>query len=56
MEEYDLALGCSIGVAIFPVDHQDFLSLMDLADQAMYAAKRDGKNKVILSNTLVSRR
>ncbi|MBF0093604.1 MAG: diguanylate cyclase [Alphaproteobacteria bacterium] len=38
-----VSVGCSIGVAVFPLDGDDPASLLDNADAAMYEAKRDGK-------------
>ncbi len=37
-------LTCSIGTAVFPHNAQDRGSLVDMADRAMYAAKRLGRN------------
>jgi len=37
-------LTCSIGVAVFPLDAQDSVSLIKQADTAMYAAKEAGRN------------
>jgi diguanylate cyclase (GGDEF)-like protein len=37
-------VGASIGISVFPDDGDDENSLMKNADQAMYAAKREGKN------------
>src|SRR5690606_10044197 len=37
-------LTCSIGVAMYPVDAQDAVSLIKQADTAMYAAKDAGRN------------
>ena len=39
----------SIGIASFPHDASDKIALIRKADQALYAAKRKGKNKVILA-------
>lgn len=35
---------CSVGIAIFPKDGQDIISLMKNADIAMYEAKKHGRN------------
>jgi diguanylate cyclase (GGDEF)-like protein len=39
----------SIGVAVFPHDGDDMDNLIKKADNAMYVAKKSGKNKVIFS-------
>jgi diguanylate cyclase (GGDEF)-like protein/PAS domain S-box-containing protein len=41
-----LSIGVSIGVSIYPTDATDAEELMQQADSAMYAAKREGKNRV----------
>lgn len=43
-------LGISIGVAFYPQDTEDPQELYDLADQAMYVAKKQGKNRFALHN------
>ena len=40
----DLQLSCSIGISRYPQDTQEINELIHLADQAMYQAKRSGKN------------
>lgn len=45
----------SFGVATYPDDASDRTGLLALADQAMFAVKRRGKNAVGVSETLVSR-
>ncbi|MBV9281290.1 MAG: diguanylate cyclase [Chloroflexi bacterium] len=42
-------LTCSIGVAHFPFDVRDREGLIEMADRAMYAAKRLGRNQVRLT-------
>lgn len=48
----DLAVGLSVGIATFPFDSPDYPTLVKVADQAMYLAKRDGGNRVRTSNDL----
>lgn len=45
-------VGASIGIACFPGDGKTRKALLDAADAAMYAAKRNGKNGFILARTL----
>jgi len=37
-------IGCSIGISIFPDDIECPETLVKMADDAMYMAKREGKN------------
>jgi len=41
-------VGCSLGIAIFPDHGQDPATLLLRADQAMYAAKRSGRNRWVI--------
>jgi len=41
-------VGCSMGVAIFPDHGRDPQTLLLHADQAMYAAKRSGRNRCVI--------
>lgn len=43
---------CSIGISIFPNDGRDSVSLLRMADLAMYAAKNAGKNQYKLFGEL----
>ncbi|MGA2673312.1 MAG: EAL domain-containing protein [Terracidiphilus sp.] len=47
VEGHDLAIGASIGISIFPENASDAEELIQHADSAMYAAKREGKNRVM---------
>jgi diguanylate cyclase (GGDEF)-like protein/PAS domain S-box-containing protein len=44
---HSLSIGVSIGISHFPGDSTDEEQLMQQADSAMYAAKREGKNRVM---------
>ena len=41
-----MVLTCSLGIALYPQDGVNARELMENADFAMYAAKRDGKNRL----------
>jgi diguanylate cyclase (GGDEF)-like protein len=43
----DIAVGATIGVALYPEDAEDAPSLLHAADQVMYAGKRRGRNRVV---------
>ncbi|MCX5665598.1 MAG: diguanylate cyclase [Candidatus Omnitrophica bacterium] len=38
--------GLSIGIAVYPDDNVSMIELINCADQALYAAKKSGKNKI----------
>lgn len=38
-------VGCSIGGALWPLDHADLGAALELADQSLYRAKHAGKNR-----------
>jgi diguanylate cyclase (GGDEF)-like protein/PAS domain S-box-containing protein len=46
LDENEAYVSVSIGIAVYPEDGKDADSLMKNADQAMYAAKNDGRNCV----------
>lgn len=43
--EQEANVGCSIGGALWPLDHTDLGEALELADQALYRAKHGGKNR-----------
>ncbi len=44
IDQHELAVTSSIGIATFPGDGRDFATLSKSADVAMYRAKREGRN------------
>ncbi|OIR10761.1 cyclic di-GMP phosphodiesterase Gmr [mine drainage metagenome] len=44
IERHELVATCSIGIAIYPYDGEDFETLSKNADTAMYRVKQDGRN------------
>jgi len=44
IEQYELVVTPSIGIAMYPNDGKDFETLSQCADVAMYRAKHDGRN------------
>ncbi len=44
IEQYELVVTPSVGIAMYPSDGMDFDKLYQNADVAMYRAKRDGRN------------
>ncbi|MBZ0104943.1 MAG: EAL domain-containing protein [Sulfuricella denitrificans] len=44
IEQHELIVTPSVGIAIYPSDGDDFDTLSQCADVAMYRAKRDGRN------------
>jgi diguanylate cyclase (GGDEF)-like protein/PAS domain S-box-containing protein len=50
----EVFLGASIGIALYPQDGVDLLALQRAADSALYAAKRQGKRRIQLSDPEIS--
>ncbi len=48
----DIDLSASIGIAFFPEDGKDPKELMKAADDALYAAKRAGRDRVVLAESI----
>lgn len=47
IEGHEISISASIGVSIFPDNSDDASLLLQQADSAMYAAKRNGKNRMM---------
>jgi diguanylate cyclase (GGDEF)-like protein/putative nucleotidyltransferase with HDIG domain len=54
MEEKEIAVTCSIGVATYPADGVISGEVVTVADTALYYAKRTGGNRVYLSSSILS--
>ncbi len=50
MTDMPLTISCSMGASIYPQHGDNFLTLFDKADIAMYQAKRNGKNQICTYN------
>ena len=44
LDGYDVAISCSVGIAVFPEDGRNFDELLKKSDIAMYHAKEAGRN------------
>ena len=47
VEGHEITIGASVGISFFPDNGADAVSLLQQADNAMYAAKRKGKNQIM---------
>jgi diguanylate cyclase (GGDEF)-like protein len=47
VEGHALSVSCSLGVAVYPDDGTDEISLAKRADEAMYRAKERGRDGVV---------
>jgi diguanylate cyclase len=45
IEGKQIKIGVSVGIAIYPEDAKDIISLLGVADSAMYLAKKSGRNQ-----------
>jgi diguanylate cyclase (GGDEF)-like protein/putative nucleotidyltransferase with HDIG domain len=55
MEKKVIAVTCSIGLASYPEDGMLSGELVDVADTALYHAKRTGGNRIFLSSKILSK-
>jgi diguanylate cyclase (GGDEF)-like protein/PAS domain S-box-containing protein len=56
LEDHELHIGCSIGIAMFPEDGHDSKTLLQNADTALYQAKEHGRNNFqFYSSTMTER-
>lgn len=54
LDEHRISLGASIGIALFPDNGDNFDSLINEADKAMYYIKRHAKNGYVFASELSS--
>ncbi|MEI7825534.1 MAG: GGDEF domain-containing protein, partial [Chlorobiaceae bacterium] len=52
IEGHTINISCSIGIAVYPDHGEDELTLMKHADEAMYRAKNQGRDKVTVFETM----
>ncbi len=45
----EITIGCSIGVSLYPQDGESWKILFEKADEALYAAKEQGKSKIVIN-------
>ncbi len=51
IEGHTINISCSIGIAVYPDHGKDEITLMKHADDAMYCAKNQGRDKVLVFET-----
>ncbi|MCH8501118.1 MAG: diguanylate cyclase [Aliidiomarina sp.] len=50
IEQLTLNIGSTIGIAIWPQDGEQIEEVLELADQALYRAKQQGRNRYLFAN------
>jgi len=53
IESFEIDIGCSIGISLFPEDGNTLEELISTADNAMYFVKNSGKNNYSFSNNSI---
>ncbi|CCG07160.1 diguanylate cyclase domain-containing protein [Pararhodospirillum photometricum] len=48
IDGHTVQIGCSIGIAAWPVQSQEYLVVQELADDALYEAKHRGKHRAVV--------
>jgi diguanylate cyclase (GGDEF)-like protein len=49
VDHKEVTIGCSIGVSLYPKDGESWKILFEKADEALYAAKEQGKSKIVVN-------
>ena len=52
IQQHTIKISASIGIALYPMDHEEAESLIKYADDAMYLAKQQGKNRFVFASDL----
>jgi len=49
VDHREITIGCSIGISLYPQDGESWKILFEKADEALYAAKEQGKSKIVIN-------
>lgn len=49
VDHSEILIGCSIGISLYPQDGMNWKILFEKADEALYVAKEQGKNKIVVN-------
>ena len=49
VDHNEVPLGCSIGISLYPRDGKTWKLLFEKADEALYVAKEQGKNRIVIN-------
>ena len=52
IQQHTIKISASIGIALYPKDHEEAELLIKYADDAMYLAKQQGKNRFVFASDL----
>lgn len=50
VDEQEVVIGVSVGVALFPEHAVELEGLIQIADNAMYQAKEEGKGRFVIAS------
>jgi len=49
IDHNEILIGCSIGISLYPQDGKNWKILFEKADEALYVAKEQGKNNIVVN-------
>jgi len=49
VDHREITIACSIGVSLYPQDGKSWKTLFEKADEALYAAKEQGKSRIVIN-------